>query len=251
LGNPVRFSDPSGMIEEDQDGLMSVSTDLWGGGRNQSFMDQSASDAKANAQTTQLQQAGYIVTGSGSSNVQTGSGSSLKDLTTYKVDFNKHAGKEVMRELKDGEIDISYEGKFVTKELKPNENMLAKYIGRGAKFYNMKNAAYTKLAYDSYSIMKFSATVGKFGQAVGYAGFIATSSNYYLSHIKTGGEFGMNPQTILLTGDLALNRAGVSSPQGFLFNLAWEIGKAGGRYKNHLEKKYSPGGEDGLLSTDY
>jgi len=38
LGNPIRFSDPSGMIEEDQDGLMSVSTSLWGrdvtGGEN-------------------------------------------------------------------------------------------------------------------------------------------------------------------------------------------------------------------------
>lgn len=34
LGNPIRFNDPSGMIEYDQDGLASVSTDLSGGGRN-------------------------------------------------------------------------------------------------------------------------------------------------------------------------------------------------------------------------
>ncbi len=33
LGNPVRFSDPSGMIEEDQDGLMSVSLSESGGSR--------------------------------------------------------------------------------------------------------------------------------------------------------------------------------------------------------------------------
>jgi RHS repeat-associated protein len=266
LGNPIRFSDPTGMISEDQDGLMQVSTDLWGGGRNQNFMNQSAAAAAQRAETTRNRQAGYIVrTGSGTG-IGTGSGIGIgtnnlpwyltveqykKDLTTYEVDFNKHAGEEVMRELVDNGVDISYRGKFVTREIKPNDNMLFKSTAMISKFYNMKNAAYAKLAYDAYSIGKFSATVGKIGQVVGYAGFVATGADYYYSYLKKGGNIGVNPRTTLAIGDLILNRVGVNSPQGFLINLGWELGKAGGRYKNHLERKWAKGGEDGLITTDF
>jgi len=255
--NPIRFSDPSGMISEDEDGLMQVSTDLWGSGRNQDFMNQSAGNAAQRAETTQNRQAGYIDTGSGS-----GKGSTIvpdwlknqlqKDLTTYKVEFNEHGGNEVDRKLVDNGVDISFEGKLTTVALRPNQNMLAKRVGMATKFYNMKNAAYTKLAYDAYSIGKFSATMGKFGKIVGNVGLLATAGDYYF-YLDNGGNFGTNPRTALLVGDVILNRVGVNTPHGFLMNLGWEAGKAAGRYKNHLERKWykPPGGEDGLLTTDF
>ena len=56
LGNPVRFSDPTGMIEE-ENGLMTVSTDLWGDGRGENFIKKSTSEAKTKAAQTQSQQA--------------------------------------------------------------------------------------------------------------------------------------------------------------------------------------------------
>ena len=87
---------------------------------------------------------------------------------------------------------------------------------------------------------------------MGNAGLLATGANYYF-YLDNGGSFGANPSTALFVGDVIMNRVGVSSPPGFVLNLAWEIGKAGGRIKNHLEEKWykPPGGEDGLLTTDF
>ena len=109
LGNAIRFSDPTGMISEDEDGLMQVSTDLWGDARNQDFMNQSASNAQQRANINQNRQAGYITSGSGSG---IGNGQLSRDMRRYKVEFNKHGGDEVSRELVGSGVDITFEGSF-------------------------------------------------------------------------------------------------------------------------------------------
>jgi len=60
LGNPIRFSDPSGMIEYDQDGMASVSTDLSGNSRGQSFINKRTNEAKRDAAKKQVSQASDI-----------------------------------------------------------------------------------------------------------------------------------------------------------------------------------------------
>ena len=188
--NPIRFSDPTGMIEEDENGLMTVSTDLSGQERGQKFLGRKTAEANQRADNLMNRQAGHfnILTGSGSG-VGTGSGTGVgvvvpkwlsdilnRDLTTYSVEFNKYAGDESSRTIKDNGVDISYEGEFVTRKLEPNQNMLLKNAPAFTKFYNMKNAAYTKMAYDAYSIGKFSATMGTFGKIVGKCRFIGYRS---------------------------------------------------------------------------
>jgi len=56
LGNPIRFSDPSGMIEYDQDGLATVSTDVSGQSRGRNFINSRTAEAKNKAAQTQKEQ---------------------------------------------------------------------------------------------------------------------------------------------------------------------------------------------------
>ena len=90
LGNPVRFSDPSGMIEEDQDGLMSVSTSLWG-------RDVTGEENTGNA----LTEKGWLGD----------SGRLNRESSNYT--FNEHAGEEVSRNITGNGVDITYAGAFV------------------------------------------------------------------------------------------------------------------------------------------
>ena len=88
LGNPIRFSDPSGMIEEDQDGLMSVSTSLWG------------RDVSGGENTGAVLSSNFL-----------SEGQRARDTETYT--FNEYAGHEVSREVTDNGVDITYAGSFI------------------------------------------------------------------------------------------------------------------------------------------
>ena len=79
------------MLTEDENGMLRASTDLWGGGRNQDFMNRSASNAKANAKTTQLRQAGYTVAGSGAGLSE---GQLERDIDTYSFGGSGHHSTE-------------------------------------------------------------------------------------------------------------------------------------------------------------
>ena len=105
LGNPVRFSDPTGMISEDENELMQVSTDLWGDQRNQDFMDKSASDASSQAANTQNRQAGYIEAGS---DAGLSEGQMQRDTDTYFFNGSnrEHSTKEIGRKLSGQRINI-------------------------------------------------------------------------------------------------------------------------------------------------
>jgi RHS repeat-associated protein len=104
LGNPIRFSDPTGMISEDQDGLMYVSTDLWEGGRNQDFMNQSAAAAAQRAKTNQLQQAGYNMANNADWLLD---GQLGLDLENYTFDGN-YSTIETGRVLEGRDVRISH-----------------------------------------------------------------------------------------------------------------------------------------------
>jgi len=111
LGNPIRFSDPTGMISEDENGLMQVSTDLWGNGRNQDFMNQSANNAQQRAQTNQLQQSGYPAANANSNELDwLTNGQFQRDiLDTYSFSENENRTTiETERELLGNDVRISY-----------------------------------------------------------------------------------------------------------------------------------------------
>lgn len=88
LGNPIRFSDPSGMLEEDENGLTTVSTSLWG------------RDVTGGENSGEVLNDKFVSEGQLS-----------RDLTTYS--FNEHAGEEVGRETTGNGVDITYAGAFV------------------------------------------------------------------------------------------------------------------------------------------
>ncbi len=130
-----------------------------------------------------------------------------------------------------------------------NTGSTASSIAMISKGYNMKNALYSSMAYGKPNISAYSPALKQVGRVFGNVALAANTVEYG-AFINEGGSVGLNPQTVMYGGDVILNRVGVSSPQGFLMNASWEGGKMLGRLKNHYEIKNSPGGLDGLISTD-
>ena len=109
MGNPVSYTDPTGMISEDQDGLMQVSTDLWGSERNQDFMNRSASNAQQRAAVNQLQQAGHAAVNSNDWDWLSNGQFQRDILDTYSFGGNENqTSVETGRELLGNDIRISY-----------------------------------------------------------------------------------------------------------------------------------------------
>jgi len=87
LGNPVRFSDPTGMLTEDEDGMIQTSTSLWG------------RDVTGGENTGEVLSSSFI-----------SEGQLARDGATTK--FNEHAGEEVHREVVENGVNITYAGAF-------------------------------------------------------------------------------------------------------------------------------------------
>jgi len=280
LGNSVRFSDPTGMISEDENGLMQVSTDLWGSERNQDFRNQSANSAQSRGATTQRRQAGYIESGSGSG---VGEGQLQRDLTTYSVEFNRHAGDEINREIVGNGVDITYSGKSITRELSPDPRMLAA-LGTAATLYG---AGFSFLSEASYfpnsgqfrnskgqikSIRQFftkspqyqaelslAKTTSNTAKIVGNSFAVmayGVTVNDYVSQWGSANGYPGHEATLRTGADLGVNTLGLINVYGAAANIGWEIGRFITQSNSYQSFKHNvvyktPEGRDGLRTTDY
>jgi len=125
--------------------------------------------------------------------------------------------------------------------------LTASMISTTLDYYNIKNALYAKIDYNTYDIGKVSSTMGAVTKTIGRTALAANLYNYG-SFVGHGGKI-ISPETALLAGDVVAYNVGFKSGLGFFWTLGWEMGKAAGRYKNSIEKRWSPGGLDGLIST--
>jgi hypothetical protein len=99
--------------------------------------------------------------------------------------------------------------------------------------------------YDTYDIGKVAPTVDRAGLYLGDSSVLVSGIDYS-SYITKGGSI-ISPETLLFAGDVLVNQNRLTSASGFFLTVGWEAGKALGRYKNYLEKKWPPGGLDGLI----
>ena len=123
-------------------------------------------------------------------------------------------------------------------------------VSSGLKTYNMKWAATSKMAFGSFDIGDAAKELGTRTKVVGAVAATLNAADY-VSDLREGRNSFLSARTALFAGDTYMARMGTSSPQGFILNVGWESGKAAALYKNYLQKKHSPGGLDGLISTDY
>ena len=121
LGNPIRYSDPTGMIEEDEFGMMSVSTDLWGSGGsnwNGGILDHVSSQT-TNASGIGSTNNPFTERGTNGDASWLGDGQLARNIDTYTFDaddnytFNKYAGEEIGRETTGVGLSITYAGAFL------------------------------------------------------------------------------------------------------------------------------------------
>ena len=109
---------------------------------------------------------------------------------------------------------------------------------------------YTQLAFNDFNIGKIDPFFETRTKLIGGTAAALNVVDYGFD-IYEGRNSVLSARSLLLAGDLYMAKLGTSSGQGFILNLGWESGKAAAKYRIHLTEKYSPGGLDGLLSTDY